>query len=233
MAAIARASGFNLHSLNLEACVVGNDGVAALIQAPWAESLRVLNLRMNRLTAAGIRTIAESPRLANLRILKCGQNSPGVGGFKAIAASPHLRRLIGLELDYHDESARQLVTVAHGRSFLAALTMPDLRELRIDRLTLGLAGATILATHPRFANLTRLKLTYCGLGDEGAAELVAAPQLQNLVELNLTQNGIADGAKALADPRVMPRLAVCDLRNNFVPADVLERIGQRGCVEVF
>src|SRR5439155_24119323 len=122
-------------------------------------------------------SLVESPTLANLRALNLTGNAVGIGGLKAVAGSPHLRGLVTLDLDYRPDSTPSVVTVEHGRSFLAALNMPDLRPLRLAKLPLGPQGGAILA-HPRFAHLTRLKLTYCALGDAGAAALISSPHFQ-------------------------------------------------------
>lgn len=232
MAALASATGFALHALNLFSCAIGDSGAAALAQAPWAESLRVLNLKGNNLAARGARAVVESPRLANLRSLKLTVSPLGERLLKTIAVSPTLRGLTELHLTGHGESARTMVTVEHGRNFLAALNMPDLRHLRLDALPLGEAGARLLAAEPKFAQLTRLGLPYCGLGDAGAAALLASPQLHNLIELDLSNNGITDGAGALADPRVLPRLAVCRLQGNPLTLDAAERLNERRGIDV-
>ena len=233
MADLATVKGFTLSVLDLDKCAIGNDGAAALAQAPWADSLRTLNLKSNNLTVRGVKAIAESPRLANLRRLNLAGNAIGTGGLKAIAGSPHLRGLSELVLVFRNDSSAAIVTVEHGRNFLTALDMPDLRHLCLEAIPLGENGARLLATHPKFAHLTRLSLPYCGLGDAGAAALITSPQLQNLIELDLSNDGITEGALALADPRVMPRLAACRLQGNpLVLLESTKQLTQRRGIHV-
>ncbi len=227
MAAIASAKGFSLAFLNLDRCAIGNEGATAIARASWTGSLQSLELQQNRISTAGVKALAESPKLANLRRLNLSANTPGIGGLRALAGSPHLARLFELELFHIQENGRGALTAEHGREFLATLNMPELRKLGMSDFPLGQAGATVLATHPKFANLSLLLLKKCQLGDPGAAALIAALHLQNLVELDLEANEIATGINALSSPDVLPHLAQCRLEANRIPTETASQLAQR------
>ena len=69
--------------LDAEAC-------ASLCEAPWAASLRRVDLRHNPLGEAGARALAGAPALAKLERLRLEFADVGRAGAQALAASPHL-----------------------------------------------------------------------------------------------------------------------------------------------
>ena len=71
---------------------------AVSLAGPGAASLRVLDLRENRLGDAGAATLANSPHLGNLLHLDLATNAIGDAGAEALADSPHLAGLICLDL---------------------------------------------------------------------------------------------------------------------------------------
>jgi uncharacterized protein (TIGR02996 family) len=225
MAALAGAKGFALHHLDLWQGAIGNDGAAALARAGWAESLRRLDLSNNRITVAGAKALAASARLGNLRHLNVSQNAIGKG-LRAIVGSPHLRRLTALSIIVPGIADRDPAAV------LGSLHTRELRHLDAAGLHLGPAGARLLASDPRFANLTRLRLGFCQLGDDGTAALLTSPQLQNLVELDLSNNGITGGVKALTNPAVLPGLGVCRLFLNPLAPELVKKLRRRPGVQI-
>ncbi|HEV3438776.1 MAG TPA: TIGR02996 domain-containing protein, partial [Gemmata sp.] len=57
MAVLAGAKGFRLTMLNLGSCAIGNEGVRALVTAPWIGSLRWLDLSSNGLGRSAVTVI--------------------------------------------------------------------------------------------------------------------------------------------------------------------------------
>jgi hypothetical protein len=98
----------------------------------------------------------------------------------------------------------------------------------LNGLPVGVRGAKVIASSPKFAGLTRLGLGACQLKDGGAVALIAAPQLQNLIDLDLSRNELATGAKGLIDRGVMPRLASCELGGNMLAPDLAAKLNRRG-----
>ena len=228
MAALAAATQFRLHTLDLVGCAIGNDGAEALAAAPWAGSLRRLILGNNSLGPGGVAAIGGGP-FGNLGHLDLDGNSPGVGGLRAITKNPALRRLTSLSLGYPSPGDR--TTAAHIEEFLTRLDLPDLRRLELDGLPVGVGGAKVLATDPKYRSLTRLVLDSCRIGDPGASALIRSPHLQELIELQISENDIRSGVEPLADLRVMPRLAACRLDGNPIPAKLAARLKRRRGVQ--
>ena len=68
-------------------------GCEALATAPFAATLRVLDMRGAEVSSGGVQALAESGALAELRHLDLAENPIGPGGLAALADSPHLRGL--------------------------------------------------------------------------------------------------------------------------------------------
>src|SRR5439155_1393932 len=75
-----------------------DDGLRALLEAPWAPSLRELRLFCTRITQAGVAALAGSASLANLRVLELDHHVVGEQAAEALAKSPHLNRLLRLRI---------------------------------------------------------------------------------------------------------------------------------------
>jgi hypothetical protein len=201
----------------------------ALLKAGWFGRLRVLDLAYNRLTDTGIRALVAHPVAKVVRILDLGGNRFCKGGLTALAkrggAFPALTTLVmGSGVDTFARRNNRADDLA---AFLSALRLPRLRHLDLDGWPLGNAGAKALAENPAFAGLTRLSLQSCFIGDPGAKALFASPHLQNLSELLIHSNSIKNGADALLDPTVMPRLAECWLHHNTLPDATIKKLTRK------
>lgn len=224
-AAVAAATGFRPAVLGAAGCGIGPGAGAALAAAPWAGSLRCLDLSGNGLRPSDVNALAGSPALAGLRHLGLSYNAVGATGLAALASNPALSGLRGLRLGGAFESNRGL-TREHFDRFLADLDMPDLRRLELSDRPVGPVAVRRL-TDPKFASLRRLDLSGCGLTDAAVARLVAAPALQHLIELDLGRNNLRTGPEALADRAVLPQLASCALGGNPIPDALARKLRRR------
>jgi uncharacterized protein (TIGR02996 family) len=224
-ATLAEAGGFQPAHLELGSCAIGNDGALALAQAPWLDSLAILGLSFNMLSASGFAAIAGSRRLTRLRSLDLSYNAPGGRGLRALAANPVLNGLTTLRLHGSFEHSRGLKP-SHFHAFLSNLNMPNLRRLELARRPLGARAARVLEGK-KFASLTRLNLAQCRLSDTAMASLVRAPALEGLIEFDAAQNGLKTGVAALADRRFMPRLSAGNFAGNRISRDLARKLNRR------
>lgn len=205
-------------------------GVEALVRAPFAPSLRVLELRGCELMAGAVQELASSESLAGLRHLNLNENPIGPGGLAAIAASKTLSGLRSLGLA-ETNTARQPIAARDVCRFLSSLRMPELRHLALSRLPVGARGARVVATSPTLANLTRLHLENCTLGESGTKHLVGSTTLSNLVVLEMFGNKTGRGAGKLLNPQVLPRLGKCSLGTG-IPKRTATRLRRRPAIVI-
>lgn len=128
LAWLATAKWPKLARLVVSACGVGDAGVAALAQAPWAAGLTELHLanassgsasRPNRVGDAGARALAQSPLLARLARLDLGHNPVGNAGVEALLAKgalPALQELVVWRTGLTAEGAARCAVLAGQRS---------------------------------------------------------------------------------------------------------------------
>jgi uncharacterized protein (TIGR02996 family) len=229
-AALAGATGFNLSVLTVRHCGTGPGTGAALAAAPWADSLRVLDLGYNNLEPADVKALAECKKFGALRHLDLSYNALGPTGLVALRKNPALRELRALNLAGRPVDNHNLAP-AHFERFLSNLDMPDLRHLDLSGRPVGPRAARKL-TDPKFASLTRLGLNTCRLTDAAVAALVTAPALRNLISLELRDNRLATGPDSLTDRSALPRLASCSLNDNALPAPAIRKLRRRPGVRV-
>ena len=89
---------WRLRHLQLGRNEVRRLGSEALATAPFAPTLRVLDLRGAEVSSGGVQALAQSDSLVGLRHLDLAENPIGPGGLAALAESPHLRGLRALDL---------------------------------------------------------------------------------------------------------------------------------------
>ncbi len=224
-AALAGATGFDLRVLSLHECGLLPGAGAALASAPWAGSLRLLDLSHNALPTADVRAVAGCPRFGELRRLNLADNVIGPTGLSALAANPALRGLRMLNLAGRPAYNRGLTPTNFDR-FLSKLDLPDLRHLDLSGRPVGPRAARRL-TDPKFGSLTRLGLGDCRLTDPAVTALLRAPALANLIQLELDENRLETAPELLADRTVLPRLASCTLAGNAIPPPVARKLRRR------
>ncbi len=231
LVALLAAGTWPLRHLRFDSVPVKKGGAEALAGAAFAPTLRVLELIHCEITAGGVAALANSEALAGLRHLHLPTNPIGAGGLLALVRSKHLRELRSLHLSNCNMTNAPL-DAATLLNFLAALELPELRHLKLDRLPVCIRGARALAANGTFANLTRLGLSECGLREAGARAVVESGAFPNLTWVNLSENAAGKGVSKLADPRTFPRLGYADVSRNRVPKSPLWRLAKRPGVEV-
>jgi uncharacterized protein (TIGR02996 family) len=225
------AGAWPLRHLKLSEVPLQKAGAEALADAAFAGTLRVLDLRECGITAGGVQALAGSARLAGLGHLSLAGNPVGASGLYALALSEHLRGLRALSLD-RCNTRKAPLDAATMLNFLSALEMPELRHLNLSSLPVCVRGARALAAGASFAHLTRLSLNECGLREAGARAIVEGSVFADLAVLELRGNGAGSGVSKLANPKVFPRLAAANLRDNRVPKGPLARLRKRASVRV-
>ncbi len=148
---------------------------------------------------------------------------------KAFLASPASRLLTTLavtrvgetleEEEFDDDGQpveRDPAEVKAALKELLELDLSRLTTLCLAFVTIGSAGAKVLAKATSLSNLRQLDLRYCQIRDAGLGALLDAPFLQNLEVLHLQSNLLkASGIRALA-ARDLPKLRVLDVRDNEI-----------------
>ena len=200
--ALALARGFErLRALRLANNPIGPQGVEALVEAPLAASLEVLDLSLAALGAQGARAIGRAG-LAALRVLSLGGCLIGDEGARALVDADGLA------------SVRHLDLSANGIDLdgLGALIDSPLFE-GLEHLDLGFndfnaAHVELLLRSPHLSSLRVLRLMGRGLGDDALKKLAACPALSNLLELHLDpERANAEGLQALIrSPHLHPRV---------------------------
>jgi hypothetical protein len=231
MAALAAANGLRLTMLDLGSCAIGNEGVRALVTAPWIGSLRWLDLSSNSLGRSAVTVIAGCRKLTELKHLDLCLNEIGATGLKAIAGNPTLRNLTTLRLGYMGIERNVGLRPTHFQEFLQKLNLPNLRYLVLSDLPIGPRAAHLL-TEEKFRNLRLLWLGHCKLTDAAVSALLSSPTLQNLIQLNLDGNRLKTGVKLLTDRRILPRLSMCLLIDNPIAPDLCRKLARRPGVVV-
>lgn len=234
MSAIARAANLQLSAINLHACSIGDEGVAALLDAPWIDSLRSLDVGSNRLSSNAAESLAGCSKLAQLTQLDLSSNfEVGIEGLHALAASPFLRNLLKLNvdecLDHHFSTTSQPTQPL--KDFLQMLELPRLRHLDLSHAKIGVEEAALLG-RDKFRHLTRLILRQCQISDEVVKGLLRSPSWQNLLELNLASNHLKESVAVLSDRSCLPRLSACQLQNNPIPEPLRLKLARRPGVMV-
>ncbi len=155
----------SLDHLNLAGNRFHERGVAALAAAPWASSLRRLDLTGNLVGDAGAERLLSGP-LAGLESLGLGITGVGPATAYRLAAGalPRLRSL-------------SLHACRLGDDAVAALArspaLANLTDLRLYDCDIGEAGALALAASPHLTQLAFLDIFWNPLGERGRAAILA------------------------------------------------------------
>lgn len=107
--------------------VLGDEGVAALVQAPAAADFRSLRIRENAVGVEGARQIATSPHLAGLELLDLWKNDLGDRGLRLLAESSRLGSLRFIDLQQNGLTPDGVEVLLHS-PLMARLEYVDLRD---------------------------------------------------------------------------------------------------------
>jgi uncharacterized protein (TIGR02996 family) len=206
----------------------------------WAGLARVrsLNLSGNDVSRDGLRSLLRSPHAAAIKELSLRDGRlDGQTMAEFASAVPELR----LEtLDLGENVLKEL-----GAEYIAtAPCLRELKELRLDRCEIPLAGARVLAKKATFIDSLRvlhighnhfgpvglgallervapslhtLRMRDNDLFDKGAALLAGSPASDELLEVDLSQNGLgAAAALALGESPHLRGLLVLRLADNAI-----------------
>jgi uncharacterized protein (TIGR02996 family) len=156
LAELARAPGFaNLRGLSYFMNQPDDVDVATLAASPHAAGLRYLGLDCyDRLDNQALTALAASPHLGRLRMLSLGCRVLTAAGVRALAPSRSLSELRVLEITQGNQRARGVA-----KALLGGRIIRRLRDVRLSINSIGVAGLTAVASHPRPLHLRRLNLT--------------------------------------------------------------------------
>ncbi|MEO8705466.1 MAG: TIGR02996 domain-containing protein [Kofleriaceae bacterium] len=195
-----------LEALRIVSHELSDAGVAALLAAPWIDSLRELRLDNTGAGDASMFAIAESFRLGALRVLELSTARLTREAAMDIVRKPWLEALVELDLSnvdsydpwcnrFDDATALAILrcgrvtalerinldeNTAIGNRFAVGLVEakpPALRELELRSTAIDDSGALALAN---FAQLERVDMSYTRVGDAGALALATMPALRAL-----------------------------------------------------
>lgn len=165
-AALAKGDFRSLRSLDLGSIGMGNEGLKALLAAPWMAGLVSLDLNNNQLKAPAGTLLAESANVASLRVLNLTNNALGDRGVVPVVGSPHLARLQALYLTGTDPGARAMEALA------AAPMLENLvvLMLALNEGTLGEEDPLVLGESGRCKNLQSIWWDWDNIDDEPDAQ---------------------------------------------------------------
>jgi uncharacterized protein (TIGR02996 family) len=171
-----------VHELELQRCVVGAEGAAALAACARLGELSALDLGHNLLGDGGLQALAWSRRLGRLERLLLPHNLIGNAGVAALAEAPHLGRLGVLDLQGNSVSDAGLAALAAG-PLLGQLTTLNLADCMVSDL-----GVWELVHSGRLERLRGLDLSGNHVTNAGARLLADCAELRGLRGLDLGGN---------------------------------------------
>jgi uncharacterized protein (TIGR02996 family) len=192
--------------LDLGFCDMGDEGAAALAQAPCLGNLRWLNLARNKLTDEGALHLSRSPTLGRLSFLELAGNDLGYEGARALVESDRLASLSGLGL----ASNRRLMAEVPWLAEVPQLAR--LNRLSLNGLNMGPDYAPALVRSPHLRGLTHLDLGNNQVDNRVASTIARSSRFADLTELHLYVGSIdGEGVRALARSPHLTRLRVLDV----------------------
>ena len=162
-----------VHTLLLEGCGLGDEGVQVLASSPHLNGLERLDLSSNGIEEDGVRALLGAPaQLPNLRSLTLAENPLALKGAEALAQCEGLSRLESLNLNhctlYRYEGMRALASSPHVR---------NLRKLELVGNDINDKGARALAKSPHLGNLRFLDIRTTEIGAKGLEALETSANL--------------------------------------------------------
>jgi uncharacterized protein (TIGR02996 family) len=200
-----------VRSVGIEA--VG-DRLPRVLEIPWIERLRALDLSNGYLEDEAASLLASSDRLAGLESLELGSNAIADDGAAALSESAFLGRLVYLGLETNRIEDDGAVAIAENRA-LTSLRELDLSEVNLGSMwagnDIGPEGGAALAG----LSLTRLFLSGNTVGNETLEALAAVETAVKMKELRLARAGATDGGlRAIAGSPRMSELRLLNLAAN-------------------
>ncbi len=101
-AALVTGAAWRLRHLKLSGNVIGNDGAAALANAPCLADLHYLSLAGNRISNVGVQKLTLGQSLHHLRLLNLERNHISDRGVDFLIESPHWRELTYLNVSHNE-----------------------------------------------------------------------------------------------------------------------------------
>jgi hypothetical protein len=230
---LARADGFRLRVLRAVGCPLSPGAGAALSAAPWADSLRILDLSGSWLSSPDVYAIVKCRKFGQLQHLNLAHTTLSPRSLAALAANPALRGLRALDIQgaIYSRQQNRALTSQHFEQFLASIEWPELRQLDLSQRPVGPKAARHLL-HPKFSSLRRLGLNNCQLTEAVVKKLLTAPTLNNLIGLGLAHNRLSRSLELLVNRSVLPRLSACSLLGNSLPRPLARKLRRRPGVYV-
>jgi Ran GTPase-activating protein (RanGAP) involved in mRNA processing and transport len=201
--------GESLRALNLSVNRLRDRSLRALARAAALGGLADLDLSDNRLEAGAAPALLALPARASLQRLSLAQNRLGPDGIQRLCTPPSLPHLVDLDL------RNNLIGPRGCRALAAAPFLPALTALRLDTNWITDAGLDALCASDGPQRLATLSLPHNMIEDAGATRLAETPWGVSLRTLDLSHNLIGDaGARALAQSPHLRHLTHLDLRDN-------------------
>ncbi|MFO0622271.1 MAG: hypothetical protein U0745_12820 [Polyangia bacterium] len=131
-----------LRALSFPYCLIGAEGVRAILHSPQLGKLKSLDLRYCYLGDEGAQVIAQAAVLSELESLRLQRNGLTPRGFCSLADSPNLHALRLLDLRYNAPKTKGIEALA------SSTVTRTLQTLLLHRKETTKAGARALATSP-------------------------------------------------------------------------------------
>jgi uncharacterized protein (TIGR02996 family) len=215
-----------VRELDLSGEELGNRGPSLLAKSRHLLRLDALDLGFTALGDKGLQVIAGSSVFGQLRSLLINHNGRlGVPGLRAVADSPFLTQLTDLDVSGNELSDVSLRTLLDGPP------ATRLERLALQENRLGDAGTATLVNSPVFARMAKrdgvIDLRRVLMGPVGARALAESPMLASVESLDLEGNVLGDaGLEALAASPHLRQLRVLSLRENRISDDGVRHLAR-------
>lgn len=141
--ALASADLHQFRTLAFPYCLIGAEGVRAILSSPQLGNPKTLDLRYCYVGDEGARAVAQSAALSGLEDLRLQRNGLTAAGFRSLADSPYLHQLRRLDLRYNEPKTKGIQALA------SSTVTKNLRTLLLHRKETTKAGARALAESPQ------------------------------------------------------------------------------------
>ncbi len=240
-----------LRELHLESVDIGSDGVEALVANPSLEGLELLDLNLNDLDDLSVERLTQAPFARSLKALDLGFNSgfgddglaalarapmpalrdlsiascdAGSDGFAALLEASWLPNLHVLDVSFCEEVPVQVLA-----DLIASPALTQMRSLEFD-FNEGLSDQMIADALQRSVSehLTDLSFMSTGASDRVAHVIARTPRFASLRDVTFDDETLSlEGFRALLDS---PHLSLTDFSASGLPLDAehVTRLTQSG-----